>query len=505
MTLYLKYRPQRIDDLDSEKIRAILKKVIKSGNIPHAFLFSGPKGTGKTSTARILAKVINCEKPQKDGEPCNVCNQCTSTTNGSNIDVIELDAASNRGIDDIRALKDNIILAPASGKKKIYIIDEAHMLTTEASNAFLKTLEEPPDHVVFILATTNPEKLPETVRSRLTTVIFEKAKKEEISKKLQKVADGEKLKIKEGALDIIASTADGSFRDAIKVLEQLSISVDVINKDLVEEFISRNKVITSQEFLEILLAKDTKSAIEKIEKISQAGGSVKNFMDQLISKIHEKILDQKGVEVSDYLTLVKLLYDAKKDMYVTPIEQLPLELAIIKWSGQNLEIKKESVDNPKKEVKQVPSPLNTRESLAEKSSKKKEPEKEKAKENLPNEKLAVGDTVDNEMWVKILENVRTKNTTIEALLRAAKPIGFDGKTLTLGVYYQFHKERLEIIQNRKTLEDILCITFGKSQVRVSYQLTERQIPVVAKSVKPDLLTKADDKDIIEAAKEIFGS
>lgn len=182
-------------------------------------------------------------------------------------------------------------------------------------------------------------------------------------------------------------------------------------------------------------------------------------------------------------------------MYISPIEQLPLELAVVKWSGEAIEVKKELAGNPKKEVKQN-LPL---------SSKKKEQTKEEVKENLPNEKVAVGDTVDNEVWVKILENVKTKNTTIEALLRAAKPIGFDGKTLTLGVYYQFHKERLEIIQNRKTLEDILCITFGRPQVRVTYRLTEREIPVVPKSVKPDLLTKADDKDIIEAAKEIFGS
>src|SRR5260221_3257151 len=199
MTLYLKYRPQIIDELDLTQVRDTLKKIIASGEIPHGFLFSGPKGTGKTSSARILAKVINCENLPAGGEPCNNCEACLSIIKGTNIDVIELDAASNRGIDDVRSLKETIMLAPSASKKKGYIIDEAHMLTTEAANALLKTLEEPPAHVIFILATTNPEKLPGTVRSRLVNVAFQKASHEEIKRQISRVAKGEKLKIEETA------------------------------------------------------------------------------------------------------------------------------------------------------------------------------------------------------------------------------------------------------------------------------------------------------------------
>src|SRR3972149_7234623 len=161
MTFYLKYRPQKLDELDLKDVRERLVNIVKSKKIPHALLFSGQKGSGKTSAARIIAKIVNCERrnrknPPADGVPCNKCDQCTSITNGNNIDVIELDAASHRGIDDIRTLREGVMLAPARAKKKVYIIDEAHMLTTEASNALLKTLEEPPSSTVFTLSTSNP-------------------------------------------------------------------------------------------------------------------------------------------------------------------------------------------------------------------------------------------------------------------------------------------------------------------------------------------------------------
>lgn len=226
MVFYLKYRPQTISELDLAQVREKLFSLLKSKSLPHAFLFTGPKGLGKTSTARILAKAINCERVQElriknqelrknkneshnskfiiqnsDVEPCNECQACVSITNGSNIDVLEIDAASNRGIDEIRALRERVKFAPANLKKKVYIIDEVHMLTTEAFNALLKTLEEPPDHVVFILCTTEIWKVLPTIVSRSFHISFEKPTKEELTRSLERVAKGENLTIEKGVYD----------------------------------------------------------------------------------------------------------------------------------------------------------------------------------------------------------------------------------------------------------------------------------------------------------------
>src|SRR3989344_3187949 len=229
MTYYLKYRSQTLDQLDLEKVRDQLQKIVSSGRVPHALLFSGPRGSGKTSAARILAKVVNCEIRDKDKdkdkqsltlrdkqsltlrdkqsltlrdkqsltlrdkEPCNKCGSCVAITKGSSLDVIEIDAASNRGVDDIRTLRETVKLSPISARMKVYIIDEAHMLTTEASNALLKTLEEPPAHAMFILATTAPEKLLDTIRSRSTLINFYKGTVPEVIRSLKRVVKGEKL------------------------------------------------------------------------------------------------------------------------------------------------------------------------------------------------------------------------------------------------------------------------------------------------------------------------
>ena len=315
MTLYLKYRPQTISELDNTSVRVTLTNVLKSGSVPHAYLFAGPRGTGKTSLARILAKAINCENPGKDGEPCNKCESCKSITSGTNIDVIEMDAASNRGIDDIRILRDGVKLAPAKSKAKVYIIDEAHMLTTEASNALLKTLEEPPAHVYFLMATTNPEKLIETIKSRTTLVPFTKATGEEIARSLKRVIDGEKIKIKDDDLIKLAEISKGSFRDAVKALEQYTQD---------SSFINSSSQVDIDNFVEDLIEKDIKKVLENIKKVSNVG----IFTEELIDKLHKKLLISHS---SELISLLEFILQSQELNKVSPIEELPLELALIKW------------------------------------------------------------------------------------------------------------------------------------------------------------------------------
>jgi len=491
MTYYLKYRPQSLKELDGVDAREALTKTVQSGKIPHAFLFLGPKGTGKTSAARILAKIINCEsvskKLRKGKEPCNKCDQCKSITKGINIDVIEIDAASHRGIDDVRMLRDAVKLSPSSAKKKVYIIDEAHMLTTEACNALLKTLEEPPDHVVFILATTNPEKLIETIRSRTTEILFAKPSAVEIIRALEKVARGEKIKIPKESLDIIARASRGSFRDAVKILEQLVSEKVGLDAKKVGSFLANAGSLDVDVFLETLSCKDVQSAVSEVEKLVASGVGIDVFIEAALERLRVALLalvgigenSLKGFTKKELVDLSELFFQAAHDMASSPIEQLPLEIAVVKWCS--------SV-----ETKAGVEKINT---------------------DIGTVKIK-GKNIDDGVWKDILTKIRPINTSIEALLRAAKPMCFDGKVLTLSVYYRFHKERLEEVHHRKVLEDVVAGVLG-NPVRVVCTLTEPPPKTIAADVSekqtvPSLtpaggvLTEGGDKDIIKIAEEIFG-
>ena len=232
-TLYLRWRPSGFDTLVGQApVKQALMNALSSGRIAHAYLFTGPRGTGKTTTARIFAKALNCQNGPTN-HPCGECLNCRQITDGSALDVQELDAASNRGVDDIKNLNKNADFAPVNCRYKVYIIDEAHMLTTEACNALLKTLEEPPEHVVFILATTEPQKILPTIHSRCQRFDFHPITQEEIVAHLQKVAEGSDIKAEKEALELIAAASEGGMRDALSLLEQCGVMAETVTAETV--------------------------------------------------------------------------------------------------------------------------------------------------------------------------------------------------------------------------------------------------------------------------------
>jgi len=513
MTLYLKYRPKNLDELDLHDVGESLKNILSKKSIPHAFLFAGPKGTGKTSAARILAKIVNCESKNP---PCGKCEQCISIDRGNNLDVIEMDAASHRGIDDVRILRDAVKLSPVAAAKKIYIIDEAHMLTTEASNALLKTLEEPPEHVVFILATTNPEKLIETIRSRTTYIPFRKASLTEIVRSLKRVAGGEKIKIDDETLAVIAEASDGSFRDGIKILEQLVAEERELTKDFLEEFLHKKKAFNLDIFTGLLVKKDAKSLIEEIGKFGVKGVAVESFLGALLMKLRKSLLAKAGVgtdeivslDKTNIINLIELMDTASKDSDDSLIEELPLEIAVIKWCG-------ESVGSKSSARLEINSPVAGGDTGRDGSRSKTLADRDLTQTVAPSVHSqstvsldggsSMGEGVNDDVWKNILALVKPINASIEALLRSSKPIAYDGKVLTLGVYYKFHKERLEDVRHRKILEDIVAKVLG-SPTKVSCTLVDPPPRKIIEEIKVEaVLTEGKDKDIIKAAEEIFGN
>lgn len=296
--LYRKYRSQRFDDMVGQTvISTTLKKAVDSGKISHAYLFSGPRGTGKTSAAKIFAKAMNCPN-QVDGEPCNQCDICRDITKGSLDDVIEIDAASNNGVDEIRDIRDKSTYAPSRAIYKVYIIDEVHMLSTGAFNALLKTLEEPTENVVFILATTELHKIPATILSRVQRFEFKAIKLADIRKHMASVLDEESVLYDKDALTLIARRAEGGMRDALSILDQaLSLSTDQgVSREIAEEITGSISLASLDAYVESLMISDTTAALNHLEIIFDQGKSMSRFVTDLLQYLRDLLIVQSGGE-----------------------------------------------------------------------------------------------------------------------------------------------------------------------------------------------------------------
>jgi DNA polymerase III subunit gamma/tau len=303
-SLYRKWRSQTFDDLvGQEPIIRTLKNALKSDNIKHAYLFTGPRGTGKTSTARLLAKTVNCSNP-KDGEPCNVCLQCREITAGNSFNVIEIDAASNRGIDNIRDLREKVMMPPSTGKYKVYVLDEAHMLTTEAFNALLKTLEEPPPYAIFVLATTDVHKMLPTVLSRCQRFDFKRISTKQIVERLLFVSEQEHIKLEQSAAELIARTAAGGMRDALSLLDQaIAYAGEEISLDQVQAMLGVADPRAISRLITFIAESNGSAVLHLIHELSEAGADLRQVNAQVVEYWRALMLAKAGADVATILDL----------------------------------------------------------------------------------------------------------------------------------------------------------------------------------------------------------
>jgi DNA polymerase III subunit gamma/tau len=496
----IKYRPKKIKELDSLSARRRLGVLLAGENKPRAWLFAGPRGVGKTSAARILAKQLNCLSPEGI-EPCGKCEICKQIESGAGMDVIEMDAASNRGIDDVRVLKENVHLSPIAFKFKVFIIDEVHMMTKEAFNALLKILEEPPAHVVFVLCTTNPEKIPATVLSRLTRVDFPKGKKEEVLSSLQKVVKGEKLKVEKGVLEKLSEMVDGSFRDAHKTLLVLMAEgKGVLDKKTWEEFLSKGGLGEEKDFLDLVVEGKLKESFLALEEMSKRGVDLFEFRQNLLKTLQEELLfliagigEGKGlkIEKGEIDRLINCFLEAGDWEKKSVLPQLGLQMALLKYFDEPELVKVwvERKEESHQKVKQASQQVKKKEEVVE-----------------------IGKGMDikkiRDLWPKVLLAVRPHNHSVEAFLRASRPILVEGKRLVLEVFYRFHKDRLEDERNREVVEKGLLTVLGR-EYKVFCKLG--RVPVVEKAKIKEILgekkkgePRENKEDLYEVAKELFG-
>ncbi|WP_019131736.1 DNA polymerase III subunit gamma/tau [Peptoniphilus obesi] len=516
--LYRKYRPEKFEDLlGQDNITRALRNQIKKNEISHAYVFSGTRGTGKTSAAKIFSKAVNCLNPI-DGEPCNECENCKAISSDRSLDVVEMDAASNNGVDDIRDIKEKVVYPPQNLKYKVYIIDEVHMLSKGAFNALLKVLEEPPSHLIFILATTEIEKIPATILSRTQKYNFVRISKEKIVENLEKICKNENRSCDKKVFELIANNSDGSMRDSLSILDQLlSIDQDYISYDIAIDVLGISSEKLIYDLIKTLIDKDLRAAIDQLDLVYKDGKDILILVDELIKRLRDilviKLIEdpkellyttdldsyRKLAEIMDNTTLLEIINILNKmlaDMKYAQDKRTILEMNIIKiveLSSNSLEarIKKleDYIADPKnnnlknlgqienkevkekkdlKENKRQVENINTidektikpeKEEKIEKEDKLEKKEEEKNSQDLDSkdeDDLSIENIKSD--WNNILIELRKRGRmNIPILLSSGKAVDYKNKTLIIEYDRAdaFNYEAISNQENTKFVEDFL--------------------------------------------------
>jgi DNA polymerase-3 subunit gamma/tau len=488
--LYRKWRPQQWDQVvGQEHVVQTLRNALAAGRIAHAYLFAGPRGTGKTTTARLLAKAVNCLAPELAQQPCNHCENCLALNQGHFLDLIEIDAASNTSVEDVRSLRDKINFSPNLGRYKVYIIDEVHMLSTAAFNALLKTLEEPPAHAIFVLATTEVHKIPATVLSRCQRHEFRRVPVNVMVRLLRELADAEGVRVEADALTLIARQATGSLRDAISLLDQLASSGELITPDLAHTILGTAASQSVLEVVDALLAKDSAGGLDLIHAALDAGSDPRQFARQLVEYLRAVLLtmmksaDQvdasaetraaraahsQKFDLPTLLRAIQAFNHAVSEARLSFQPALPLELAFIESiAGEQSERLAAIPVQPRAQKETLPLARVARPASGESISPRAvadtvsppagEPEPVAA--DLPKEGELVNMEMIRQNWSRIGVLIRQRNPHTQALFISCKPLGFKDGCLILGAS-DFVKAKLEKPEHIALAEQALAEIFG---------------------------------------------
>ena len=454
ITLYRKYRPSSFSEVSGEnEIVKSLKLSLKNKSMAHAYLFSGPRGVGKTTIARLIAKGVNCLNLKETGEPCNECKNCKAINEGRFSDLIEIDAASNRSIDEIRSLKEKINYQPVEGLKKVYIIDEAHMLTKEAFNALLKTLEEPPSHVIFILATTELDKILPTIISRCQRYDFKPLDLEEMKSGLEHILKEEKLSMTDDVYPVIYENSSGSMRDSISILERLIVTANgkEIDLKIAEDTLGITPSSRIKIFLNKILNENEYDIINELESLANESFDIELFFKDLAKYCKNAIL-KKELDIDKGLKIISTIYDVIGKFKFEDDKKLVGYVIVA-----------EILSNTKQTVVKVVTTTQTNVNPTNSSI-------EETKKNKVNIKLTISDVKNN--WNSILAEANNKRLSYRAFLMGANPVKIENNTLFINYdrKFKFAKEQMETPEYSQEFTKIVREFFNEDNLEIKYEV-----------------------------------